>query len=548
MKSKNQIKSNWLLLLSCLFSFASCIENDFPYPYQEGNITDFIVDGQIANTLSIDKSNGSVTVEVSDSVNLASLRIQRLTVSNNATIVMDSAKCIDFVNFPTSSFSTLDSLPQDADTRVDFTSPVSVLLQTYQDYSWTITVNQTINREIVVSNQIGEPVIDENNKQVIVYVARNQLLDEITVSSMQLGGSAATVTPDPTTVTDFSRPQTFEVTRFGVTETWTVTILHSEESSAATSNTFAMVGRIRITGNIQAGKTPVIEYKEKSASTWQTLDAEAVTVNGTSYEAFITGLRGSTTYVYRIVVDDMAGTETECTTAPAIELTNGGFEDWHQDGKVWNPWAETSVSFWDTGNKGATTLGDSNSTPTEDTSTGSGRAAKLESRFVGLFGIGKLASGNIFAGTYVRTDGTNGILNFGREFDSFPTALRFRYKYQPATIDRCSDSDYEYLVGRSDSMQVYIALSDKTEPYEIRTNPSNRSLFNPNDENIIAYGQITSAETVSNYTEYTIQLEYRAYRQPKYIIIVASASKYGDFFTGGDGSTLYLDEMELIYE
>lgn len=548
MKSKNQIKSNWLLLLSCLFSFASCIENDFPYPYQEGNITDFIVDGQIANTLSIDKSNGSVTVEVSDSVNLASLRIQRLTVSNNATIVMDSAKCIDFVNFPTSSFSTLDSLPQDADTRVDFTSPVSVLLQTYQDYSWTITVNQTINREIVVSNQIGEPVIDVNNKQVIVYVARNQLLDEITVSSMQLGGSAATVTPDPTTVTDFSRPQTFEVTRFGVTETWTVTILHSEESSAATSNTFAMVGRIRITGNIQAGKTPVIEYKEKSASTWQTLDAEAVTVNGTSYEAFITGLRGSTTYVYRIVVDDMAGTETECTTAPAIELTNGGFEDWHQDGKVWNPWAETSVSFWDTGNKGATTLGDSNSTPTEDTSTGSGRAAKLESRFVGLFGIGKLASGNIFAGTYVRTDGTNGILNFGREFDSFPTALRFRYKYQPATIDRCSDSDYEYLVGRSDSMQVYIALSDKTEPYEIRTNPSNRSLFNPNDENIIAYGQITSAETVSNYTEYTIQLEYRAYRQPKYIIIVASASKYGDFFTGGDGSTLYLDEMELIYE
>ena len=548
MKNKNQIKSGWFLLLSCLFSFASCIENDFPYPYQEGNITDFSVDGQIANTLSIDKSKGTVTVEVSDSVNLTSLRIQKFTVSNNATIIMDSAKCVDFINFPTSGFSTLDSLSQDVDTRVNFTSPVSVLLKTYQDYPWTITVNQTINREIVVSNQIGDPVIDENNKQAIVYVARNQPLNEITVSSMQLGGSAGTVTPDPTTVTDFTRPQTFEVTRFGVKETWTVTILHSEESSAATSNTFAMVGRIRVTGNIQAGKTPVIEYKEKSASTWQTLDAGDVIVNGTSYEAFITGLHGGTTYVYRIVVDGVAGTETECTTASAIELTNGGFDDWHQDGKVWNPWAETSVSFWDTGNKGATTLGDSNSAPTDDTSTGSGKAAKLESRFVGLFGIGKLASGNIFAGTYVRTDGTNGILNFGREFDSYPTALRFHYKYQPATIDRCSDSEYEYLIGRSDSMQVYIALSDKATPYEIRTNPSNRNLFNPNDANVIAYGQITSAETVSSYKEYTIQLEYRDYRKPKYLIIVASASKYGDFFTGGDGSTLYLDELELLYE
>lgn len=59
---------------------------------------------------------------------------------------------------------------------------------------------------------------------------------------------------------------------------------------------------------------------------------------------------------------------------------------------------------------------------------------------------------------------------------------------------------------------------------------------------------LTSAETVSSYKEYTIQLEYRDYRKPKYLIIVASASKYGDFFTGGDGSTLYLDELELLYE
>ena len=66
--------------------------------------------------------------------------------------------------------------------------------------------------------------------------------------------------------------------------------------------------------------------------------------------------------------------------------------------------------FWDTGNKGATTLGSSNTIPTGDTSNGTGKAAKLESRFVGVAGIGKFAAGNIFAGSYVRTDGTNGVL------------------------------------------------------------------------------------------------------------------------------------------
>ena len=139
-------------------------------------------------------------------------------------MAIDSSRCIDYENFPTIGFSSLDSLPQSADTRVDFTSPVSVLLQTYQEYPWTITVNQTINRTVVISNQIGDPVIDVANKQVVVYVAKNQPLDQIEVTEMKLGGSVGVVVPDPTTITDFSRPQTFEVTRFGVTETWKVTV------------------------------------------------------------------------------------------------------------------------------------------------------------------------------------------------------------------------------------------------------------------------------------------------------------------------------------
>lgn len=543
-----QLKFKSIALLGCLFSLFSCIENDIPYPYQEGNITDFAVEGQIDNSLSIDKTKGTVVVEVSDAVDITSLQIQKLQVTNNAHIAIDSSRCVDYENFPTVGFSSLDSLPKSADTRVDFTSPVSVLLQTYQDYPWTITVNQTINRTVVVSNQIGDPVIDVANKQVVVYVAKNQPLDQIEVTEMKLGGSAGLVVPDPTTITDFSRPQTFEVTRFGVTETWKVTILHSDEESVATGNSFPMVHQIRVSGTVQVGKTPVIEYKEKSASDWQTLSESSITVAGTTYTAFITGLKANTTYVYRTTVDGVAGSEEECTTASEVALTNGSFDDWYKDGNVWNPWSETGVSFWDTGNKGAATLGESNSVPTSDTSNGSGQAVKLESRFVGLLGIGKFAAGNIFTGSYVRTDGTNGVLSFGREFNTYPTGLKFQYKYNSETINKSGDSDYEYLLNRPDSMHIYVALTDMSEPYEIRTKKSDRQLFNKNDKSIIAYGEFISAETVTSYKEYTIQLDYRSYRKPKYIIIVASASKYGDFFTGGEGSTLYLDEMELLYE
>jgi hypothetical protein len=32
------------------------------------------------------------------------------------------------------------------------------------------------------------------------------------------------------------------------------------------------------------------------------------------------------------------------------------------------------------------------------------------------------------------------------------------------------------------------------------------------------------------------------------VVVSAAASRYGDYFTGGLGSTLYLDELEFIYD
>lgn len=75
------------------------------------------------------------------------------------------------------------------------------------------------------------------------------------------------------------------------------------------------------------------------------------------------------------------------------------------------------------------------------------------------------------------------------------------------------------------------------------------TLFSKDDSKIIAYGELIIDGNVNAWTEHKIKLEYRRKDvKPKYILVVASASKYGDYYTGSTGSTMWLDDLELIYE
>lgn len=54
---------------------------------------------------------------------------------------------------------------------------------------------------------------------------------------------------------------------------------------------------------------------------------------------------------------------------------------------------------------------------------------------------------------------------------------------------------------------------------------------------------------MSAYKEFEIDLDYRSTsRIPNYLLIVCSASKYGDYFTGGAGSTMWVDEFSFEYD
>ena len=136
-----------------------------------------------------------------------------------------------------------------------------------------------------------------------------------------------------------------------------------------------------------------IEQAVAAAAAWET-DREGLLgcLACTDYTTLLQQLTPGTEYECRVSVDGTIVGSQNFSTAPATLLTDGSFDNWNQDGKLWNPWPTGGTSFWDTGNKGAVTISNSNSIPTDETCNGSGLAASLESKYLVL----KFAAGNIF--------------------------------------------------------------------------------------------------------------------------------------------------------
>lgn len=532
---------------------ASCaIENDIPYPIKEASIESIEVEGQrgaeenVFTAATINKTARTATLYVNDSVDITKLKITRLKITPDAELIPDSAACVNYAKFPNTGFASLDSIPTSSNTRMNFSKPVNFILRTYQDYVWKVTVNQIVQRDIEVDGLV-KSVVDESSRSVILYVGEDQDLTNLNVSKMNLGGEFGKVSPDPTQIKDYSSPIKFNVQRSweDYSYTWTVYVYHDDNGESGSADVFPMTTKAILKGTIQSGKTPEIEYAKQSESSWNSVPSSDISVSGTSFTATLSGLSASTTYKYRVSVDGTAGSEQTFTTVAAVALENGSLENWSQDGSQWNPWRADSSPFWGTGNKGTKLIGKNITLPVDESV--SGKAAYLES--VNALGL-KLAAGNLFTGDF-DLDGMNGLLHFGRPFSSFPTALRLYYKYTSTTINMIGDNvgDLASMKGEPDICHIYIALSDKSEPYEIRNNPDKRQLFDKDDANIIAYGEFSSNQSTSSYKQIEIPLEYRyTNRTPKYIIIVASSSKYGDYYIGGVGSKLWLDEMELVYE
>lgn len=513
-----------ILLLIFTLCLSGCIKNDIPYPRIKAQILDITAEGQVG-TATIDNTTQTVNLVLADTVNLKKVHIESLNITEGA----------------------ISDMPTDS--ILDLSKNYTLTLSIYQDYTWTISATQNIERNFRVKGQIGAPVFDVPNHRAIAYVNQDVDLSNIKITELVLGPQGITTyNPEKEKITDFSLGyQNVIIDYHDTMQEWTLYIVPSE-SEISTDRVDAWTNVAWLYGSGKEDALNGFEIKEATASSWEKVPDEYVTHDKGSFTARMIHLKANTTYVCRAVSGDLIGNEITFTTGSVTELPNGYFEFWNLAGKVWNPWEENTENFWDTGNKGATTLGESNTQPTEDTWSGTGLAAKLMSKFVGFGGAGKLAAGNMYVGNYIRTDGTNGILNFGKPFSERPTRLKGYFKYTSVPINK-SNNEMTALIGQPDTCQIYIALGDWSEPIEIRTKPSNRKLFDKNDSHIIAYAEMFSGESIAEYTPFTLELEYRdTNRIPTYIVVVASASKYGDYFTGGDGSVLFIDDFALEYD
>ena len=241
--------------------------------------------------------------------------------------------------------------------------------------------------------------------------------------------------------------------------------------------------------------------------------------------------------------------------ATGTQLYNMSFDDWSMDGKTWNCFADDATdeqkTIWGTANSSLTQFGKDNGTvPVDDFVAVSGegkRAVKMTTRLLDFFILKKLAAGSIFTGRLGDISFTtlNADLHWGVPFTDRPVSLEGYASYKPATINKAEDP-YKDRMGQMDTGHIMVLLTDWAEPFKVNAPATLVDI--DNDPAIIGYGKVVFDKATEKYEPFSLKIDYRSERTPKYVVIVASSSALGDYFTGGDGSELCLDELSFKYE
>lgn len=304
------------------------------------------------------------------------------------------------------------------------------------------------------------------------------------------------------------------------------------------------------------------KYRKAGESAWN--EAVATGANGaprrtrankgSAYSVTLSGLEAGTTYEYKAFADDFESTNIQTfTTESKYIIPNASMEEWSTylkgNKNIVFPGLGSEPTVWDSGNEGAALASETISDKSSDMKHSGSYSARLESKYV--FNL-KMAAGNVFLGDFVKIDGMDGVLSLGRPYNgSHPAKLRVWANYRPSS-DMKGTGVSNYLPDGIDNGQIYVALTD--EPIEIRTNKNNQKLFSTDDPHVLAYGQVTWTANFGpdgDLEQVEIPIEYfdRAYTtKATHLVVTCCASKFGDFYVGGKGSVLYLDDFELVYE
>ena len=550
------------IIFFCLTAFAcvGCIKNDLPYPVIVPNITSMTV--QDAVQVDIDYEAREVTVVLSETTDLAEVVIQSVEID------VDSASVsVELVGVH------------------DLTQPLKFEITTYQTYEWTIKAIRPIERYFTVKGQIGSAEIDERNCRAIAKVSKGTNVSAITVTSLKLGPKdITTYSLAPEQMKDFSEGVSVDVTAFGQTKTWKLYVEVSD-ISVEIVKVIPWTLSAYVTAMAEAGKETVFQYREAGADAWTDVSADAVTSDGGTFVAHITGLAPVTEYEVKVISGSEQTPAVSFITADATRIPNGSFEyaslvNGANYYKFYDPScgvADGQSMFWGSGNgegsegvNGSASMGIIITTiDRQDKVDGNQSVCAQTSQMAGI-----LAAGNLFTGQFAGLVGTEGgRVNFGRPWTTRPVALKLYCKYTTSKIDIIGKKMPPGITLTKDDFdraQIKVALGtwdyrvyggSKDSPVHINTTDASTFVDFSKDQSTIAHGNLiihndgyilNGADMVSALTdqwaEYIIPLDYHDLDiLPTHIIVSCAASQYGDYFTGCSSSRLWIDKVELVY-
>jgi hypothetical protein len=187
----------------------------------------------------------------------------------------------------------------------------------------------------------------------------------------------------------------------------------------------------------------------------------------------------------------------------------------------------------------------------------------------------KFAAGNIYSGYFSSLDMStqDGIVHFGRttaadgaEFTSRPTGVSFYVRYQGEATGKYKGDDGHFNDSKGfDKGQIKFAIGTwgakqygGSDESPVSVNTANESTFwdiASLDETIAYCDKIFIGDgNDTGWQKVTLKFDYNSNGQgnnpktPTHIIISAASSMYGDYFEGADGSTMYLDDIKLLYD
>lgn len=357
------------------------------------------------------------------------------------------------------------------------------------------------------------------------------------------------------TVDDATKTYTYTI---GVPVTATSTLV----ASANVWSTFAyLTAEVPSFADVFDQSKLEFQYKTADAAEWTKVTTNInVEEKDKKFSTKLTGLTPTTAYQYRLYYntgseEGITSNIVEFTTESALQLKNSGFEDWYESGDVWYAATQEDITngtyCWDTSNPGSGEYGYNPTSQSTDIKHGGNSSAKLTTEYAVI----KLAAASLYYGKFNSLTGglipKGAKIDFGKPFTSRPIVFKGYFQYAPVAIDNYNNPPAGTVQkGDMDICSIYIALSKKA--YTVDNTDTSTFIDFAGDNNIIAYGELPATECVSTngqWKEFNIPLKYKSLtEEPSYIIIVCSSSKYGDYFTGGKGSTMYLDDFELIYD